>query len=289
VIENSVKFALSGSRVDYRIMADKNLRTVEADEGQIGQVIQNIVLNADQAMPLGGTIVITAKNVSAPNPLLPRILKEGNYVEISIQDCGIGIPAPYMEKIFDPYFTTKEKGSGLGLATSYSIIKNHGGMIDVVSRTGAGTTCFIYLPAADPAMGSLGTPVVSRAVRKGKILVMDDEELIRNIAGEMLKALGHTVEFAEHGDAAIEKYRAAREAGNPFDIVIVDLTIRGGLGGKETNSRLLAIDPGAKVIVSSGYSEDAAMADHRAFGFAACLTKPYQLDELTNTLNTLLA
>jgi PAS domain S-box-containing protein len=289
VIENSVKFALSGSRVDYRIMADKNLRTVEADEGQIGQVIQNIVLNADQAMPLGGTIVITTKNVSAPNPLLPRILKEGNYVEISIQDSGIGIPEPYMEKIFDPYFTTKEKGSGLGLATSYSIIKNHGGAIDVVSRTGVGTTCFIYLPAADAKRESPETSVVPLAIRKGKILVMDDEELIRNIAGEMLKALGHTVEFAEHGGVAIEKYLAAREAGNPFDIVILDLTVRGGLGGKETNSRLLAIDSGAKIIVSSGYSDDAAMADHRAYGFAACLTKPYQLDELTKTLNYLLA
>ncbi len=288
VIENSVKFALSGSRVDYRIMTDKNLRTVEADEGQIGQVIQNIVLNADQAMPLGGTIVITAKNVQAPNPLLPRVLKEGSYVEISIQDSGIGIPAPYMEKIFDPYFTTKEKGSGLGLATSYSIIKNHGGVIDVVSRTGVGTTCFLYLPATDAAMGLPSSPAISRAVRKGRILVMDDEELIRNIAGEMLKALGHAVEFAEHGDAAIEKYRAARESGNPFDIVILDLTVRRGLGGKETNSRLLAIDPEAKVIVSSGYSDDAAMADHRAYGFAACLTKPYQLDELTSTLNALL-
>ncbi len=288
VIDNSVKFALSGSRVDYRIVFDQNLRTVEADEGQIGQVIQNVVLNADQAMPQGGTIVITAKNVQAPDPLLPHLLKKGNYVEISIQDNGIGIPAPDMHKIFDPYFTTKQKGSGLGLATSYSIIKNHGGLIDVVSRTGTGTICFIYLPATDAGIEVQKNPSVSPAVRQGKILVMDDEEVVRNIVGEMLKALGHAVEFAEHGDAAIEKYQAAREAGNPFDIVILDLTVRGGLGGKETNNRLLAIDPGARVIVSSGYSDDAVMADHRAHGFAACLRKPYQLDELVSTLNALL-
>ncbi|MGE5174550.1 MAG: PAS domain S-box protein [Betaproteobacteria bacterium] len=289
VIENSVKFALSGSRVDYRITFDEDLRPVDADEGQIGQVIQNIVLNAEQSMPLGGTIVITARNVRAPNTTrLPHLLEKGNYIEISVQDSGIGIPEPYLQKIFDPYFTTKEKGSGLGLATSYSIIRNHGGVIDVVSEAGTGTVCSIYLPATDAETESPEAPAVSPVVRKGKILVMDDEELIRDIAGEMLKICGHEVEFAEHGDAAIEKYQAAREAGNPFDILILDLTVRGGLGGKETIKRLLAIDPGVKAIVSSGYSNDNALADHRAYGFAACLTKPYHLEELADTLNALL-
>ncbi len=288
VIQNSVKFALSGSRADYRIMLAEDLKPVDADEGQISQVIQNIVLNADQAMPLGGTVVIGARNVHAPDSTLPRLLKEGAYVEISVQDSGVGIPPPYLQKIFDPYFTTKEKGSGLGLTTSYSIMRNHGGMINVVSRVGEGTTCFIYLPAIDAELEAEEAPAVFQPARKGKILIMDDEEVVRSIAGEMLKTMGHTVEFAEHGEAAVDKFLAARKSGSPFDIVILDLTVRGGLGGKETNKRLLAIDPGARVIVSSGYSDDAVMADHRAHGFAACLRKPYQFDEFANTLNALM-
>ncbi len=287
-IENAVKFALSGSSVDYRITGEKDLRAVEADEGQIWQVIQNIVLNADQAMPLGGMIAITLKNVRAPRPGLPPALTKGDYVEIVIQDSGIGISEQYLQKIFDPYFTTKEKGSGLGLATSYSIIKNHGGMIAVASAVGKGTTFSVYLPAVEAEAKSVEAPAVPPPGRKGRILVMDDEELIRAIAGEMIRSAGHEAEFAEQGRTAIEKYQAAREAGNPFDIVILDLTIRGGLGGKETIKRLRELDPGVKAIVSSGFSEDSVVADHRTYGFAACLTKPYEFEELRDALNTLL-
>ncbi len=289
VIENSVKFALSGSRVGYRIELDERLRTVEADEGQIGQVIQNIILNADQAMPLGGTILITAKNVATPRKGLIQPAQEQKYVEISIEDSGIGIPEQYLHKIFDPYFSTKDKGSGLGLATSYSIIKNHGGAIDVVSEPGKGATFFVYLPTVEAEADLPAIRAVSPAVRKGRILVMDDEELIRNIVGEQIKAIGHEVDYAEHGEEAILKYTASLESDSPFDVVILDLTIRGGIGGKETIKRLLDIDPGVKAIVSSGYSDDSVIADYGSYGFSGCLAKPYNFEDLRDTVNALLA
>ncbi len=288
VVDNSVKFALSGSRVGYRIQIDEDLRMVEADEGQISQVIQNIVLNADQAMPLGGTIEITVKNMQFPGNGPARLPGKGNYVEISIRDSGIGIPSQYLARIFDPYFTTKDKGSGLGLATSYSIIRNHGGVIDVASEIGKGTVFSIYLPAIEAREEQADAPVSFQAVTNAKILFMDDEELIRNVAGEMVKNCGHRVDFAENGRVAIEKYQAAMDSGAPYDIVILDLTIRGGLGGKETIERLRAIDPHVRAIVSSGYSDDSAVSDYQAHGFAACLTKPYELEKLRDTLNRLL-
>ncbi|MBF0557639.1 MAG: PAS domain S-box protein [Nitrospirae bacterium] len=288
LIGNSVRFALSGSSRDYSIMIEDDLCAVEADEGQIGQVIQNIVLNADQAMPMGGAIVITAKNVRTPERGLPKGLEAGKYVEISVQDHGIGIPEHYMRKIFDPYFTTKEKGTGLGLATSYSIIRNHGGLIDVTSVPGKGTTFSIYLPATEAEMEVKEPGAVYAAVHKGRVLVMDDEEMIRNIAAELIKALGHEVELAETGEVAIEKYKSAGESGKPFDIVILDLTIRGGKGGRETIDELILIDNAVRAIVSSGYSDDDTVSDYHKYGFKARLTKPYQLEKLRDTINKLL-
>jgi PAS domain S-box-containing protein len=289
VIENSVMFALSGSSVDCRIRIDEDLWPVEADEGQIAQVVQNIVINADQAMPSGGTIAITAKNVLGSQQELPQSLKEEKYVEISIQDGGTGIAQQHMHKIFDPYFTTKEKGSGIGLATSYSIIKNHGGAIDLASELGKGATFFVYLPAVEAGKEDPAASAVSPNGRKWKILLMDDDELIRNIAGEMIQALGHDVDFAEYGESAIEKFRTAKESGNPFDIVILDLTIRGGLGGKETIEQLLMIDPGVRAVVSSGYSDDAVVSDYHKYGFSSRLTKPYKFEKLRVTLNDLMS
>ncbi len=289
VIENAVKFALSGSQVSSKIALAGDLWPVYADAGQIGQVIQNIVLNADQAMPEGGTIIITARNVLEPKKIRPQMLSEGNYVEISIEDTGTGIPAKYLQKIFDPYFTTKEKGSGLGLATSYSIISNHGGQISVTSELGKGTNFIIYLPAIEAAKERIQKRETPLDVGRRKILVMDDEELVLNIAGEMMSALGHDVEFAKHGESATEKYRAAMDSGNPFDIVILDLTIRGGLGGRDTIEQLSKIDPKVKAIVSSGYSDDAAVADYEKYGFKARLTKPYKLEDLRDTLYMVLS
>ncbi|MGD0887315.1 MAG: PAS domain S-box protein [Thermodesulfovibrionales bacterium] len=290
IIENAVKFALSGSRIDHRIRVDEELRMVEADAGQIGQVIQNLVLNAEQAMPLGGTITITAKNFSSRQKGLSSVLNKGDYVELSIKDRGIGIPEQYLPKIFDPYFTTKAKGSGLGLATSYSIIKSHGGLIDVKSKLAEGTTFFVYLPAVDAVETSAVTVAENvQAVRKGRILVMDDEELIRNIAEEMIRLLGHEVEFAVNGEEAIDKFRESLLQERQFDVVILDLTIRGGMGGEETLRELLAIDPNIRAIVSSGYAESSALAEHKTLGFEACLTKPYDIVSLNSTLNSILS
>ena len=288
-VENAAKFALSGSRSGCRITSEDPW-LADADEGQIAQVIQNIVLNADQSMPEGGQIDIAIRNIHAPGKDLPQGLAKGAYVQISIADRGIGIAEQYATKIFDPYFTTKEKGSGLGLATSYSIIRNHNGMIDMRSELGKGTTFFIYLPVTGeerretPAIPAVRT----EHGRKGKVLVMDDEQIILNVAGELIRTLGHEVEFAIHGEEALAKYEMAQRSGKPYDVVILDLTIRGGMGGAETIQKLSKIDPAVKAIVSSGYSDDSITANHLDGGFMAFLKKPYNVNDLQGTLDMLL-
>ncbi|MHB8843947.1 MAG: PAS domain-containing hybrid sensor histidine kinase/response regulator [Nitrospirota bacterium] len=287
VIENAVKFALSGSRVSYDLAMDKDLSMVEADAGQISQVVQNIVLNAEQAMPLGGTIGIAARNAPASVAAGHSLPAPDGLVEIVVRDRGMGIPAEHLPRIFDPYFTTKEKGSGLGLATSYSIVKNHDGTIDVSSELGRGTTFTVYIPATRtvPAPSASSGPGTRAAGRSHRVLVMDDEPLVRAVAAELLRELGHDADFAEHGDAAIEKYKKAMAEGRPFDAVILDLTIRGGKGGAETVQELLEIDPGVKAVVSSGYSDDEIIATYRQHGFCAFLKKPYDMTDLTRVLD----
>jgi PAS domain S-box-containing protein len=290
VIENSAKFTLSGSRSDFRLIIPEDLWQTEADEGQLGQVIQNIVLNADQALPIGGTVRVTAANMAEGAATLPPGLAQGDYVVIAIQDAGVGIPEQYLSKIFDPYFTTKEKGSGLGLATSYSIVRNHGGMIDVRTKSGEGSTFMIYLPAI-AGKGRVEAelqPQELSARRRARILVMDDEEILRDLSSELLGMLGHDVEVAKHGQEALEKYQGAMAARSPFDIVILDLTIRGGMGGSETIQKLLEIDPAVRAIVSSGYSDDLAIANHLQHGFKAYLKKPCSIAELHDIVNSLL-
>ncbi len=290
VVENAVRFTLSGSRSDFRVDAAENLWQAEADEGQIGQVIQNIVLNADQAMPLGGLVAVTVRNAAEGEASLPPGLARGNYLVLSIADAGVGIPAQYLDKIFDPYFTTKEKGSGLGLATAYSIVRNHGGMIDVRTKPGEGSTFTIYLPALlDSTRKAAAVVPAQSPQRAARILVMDDEEIIRTLSRELINALGHEVDVAKHGEEALEKYQKAIAAGIPFDIVILDLTVRGGMGGTETIQKLREVDPAVKAIVSSGYSDDAAIANHPTLGFKAYLKKPYNIEQLRQTLNPLLA
>jgi PAS domain S-box-containing protein len=291
VIENATRFALSGSRSESHIVADDNLWWADVDEGQIGQVIQNIILNADQAMPVGGRVEIRAKNVQAPSKDLPQALKKEKYVVVAIEDNGIGIAAEYLDRIFDPYFTTKVKGSGLGLATSYSIIRNHNGLINVKSEPGKGTIFTIYLPATTAAVQQekqIEQTLLSKAEYTSRILVMDDEKVVRDVAGELIIALGHEVEFAKHGDEAIEMYKAALKGQRPFDVVILDLTIRGGMGGLETVQQLLKMDPNVKAIVSSGYSDDAVTANYEKQGFKAFMNKPYDVNALREVLNRML-
>jgi two-component system, cell cycle sensor histidine kinase and response regulator CckA len=290
VIENAAKFALSGSRTDYRVVADDDLWQVDADGGQISQVIHNIVLNADQAMPEGGLVEITARNVHAQGRNLPQGLPQGTYVEITIRDSGVGIPKQYLAKIFDPYFTTKEKGSGLGLATSYSIITNHKGLIEVKSEMGKGTTFSIYLPATTAIRAKVqnNSATAATAGRAWRVLVMDDEQVVRDISVALITELGHRVELAVHGKEALDKFLTAKRSGDPFDVVILDLTIRGGMGGAETLQRLKEIDPGVKTVVSSGYSDDSLIAGYQEQGFKAVLKKPYNVKELQEVLNKLL-
>ncbi len=288
LIKDSASFALRGSNVKCEFSLPDDLWLVEADEGQMKQVIANLVINANEAMPEGGIINIGAKNTSIERKGILSLPK-GNYVEITIEDHGVGISKEHLDKIFDPYFTTKQKGSGLGLSTTYSIIKNHNGHIQVKSTQNVGTTFRIYLSASRKGVPKEEESVVSSPIPgKGKILVMDDEDIIRQLLDSALTEAGYEVELTADGAEAIEHYAKARESGKPFDAVIMDLTISGGMGGKEAISRLLEIDPAAKVIVSSGYATDPIMSDFKKYGFRAVATKPYIVEELERKLRSIL-
>ena len=279
VTRDSCRFALGGSKVRCDFKFSEDLWPVEIDEGQIGQVFHNIVINADQAMPQGGIIRVEAENVTvtAGSGLS---LEPGRYVRVSTKDQGVGILEEHLSKVFDPYFSTKQTGSGLGLATSYSIVKNHGGLITVESQIGVGTTFHTYLPASENRLevdsGTTPKPITKR----GRILVMDDEEPIRILAGELLGLLGYEVTLAEDGSEAIQMVATAVAAGKPFDCVILDLTVQGGIGGQEAVRMLRNKYPDIKVIVSSGYATDPVLADYRRHGFDGVVAKPYGLREL---------
>ena len=288
LIADSVTFALRGSNVKTRISISPDIWNAEIDPGQIAQVIENLAINADQAMPKGGNLDITAKNVSVDvHAGLP--LQAGQYIRIDITDQGPGIAPENLKKIFDPYFTTKKTGSGLGLATTYSIIKNHNGHIDVISRQGHGTTFSIFLPASEGEYAS--TSVVTPAQTtsgQGTILLMDDDESIREVMEETLGFLGYEVITASDGVEALHIYEHHIEAKKRIDLVIMDLTIPGGMGGKETVGKVLDLDPDAKVIVSSGYSQDPVMADYESYGFIDILAKPYTLEEVSRKISQIL-
>jgi len=286
VIVDSADFVLHGDAVACHFDIPADLWLVDIDRGQIGQVIQNIVINASHAMPDGGTIRISCENLASISELIP-LAPEGSFVKISIADSGVGMPANVMEKIFDPYFTTKQEGSGLGLAISQSIIRKHDGHITLKSTPGGGTTFNIYLPAAE-VESSQNIENHEEAVDRTapiRILVMDDDEMVRGVVGAMLKQAGHEVDTAEDGQAAIKCYSEAMAAGEKYDLVIMDLTIPGAMGGKEAVQELLKIDPQAKAVVSSGYSNDPIMANCREYGFQATVTKPFQLQELLKVIS----
>ncbi|HIJ90989.1 MAG: PAS domain-containing protein [Desulfobulbaceae bacterium] len=287
IIRDSANFVLHGEKVACKFEFSDDLRLVDIDKGQISQVIQNMIINANHAMPNGGLIKVGCENIDSSFD--PRLFPGENYVKISISDNGIGIPANVIEKIFDPYFSTKSKGSGLGLAICHSIISKHNGHIDVTSRPGEGTTFTIILPSLTHSKQKHAAPDESIAqVQHAKILIMDDDEVLRELARDMLSHLGHDVVVAQDGEEAIRLYGEALNSTAPFDLTIMDLTIPGGMGGEDAVKELLKINPEAKVIVSSGYSNDKIMANYKQYGFCAALVKPYQIKDLMKVMGEVL-
>lgn len=290
LIMEPANFVLRGSNIAMKSNIDNDIWSVNVDPGQISQVIQNLIINAKQAMPDGGNVEIDGSNIdSQKQASLPADLETGNYVIIKVKDNGFGIRPEIMENIFDPYFTTKTDGSGLGLAVCHSIISKHGGNISVESTTGQGTVFTLYLPATGHPQKELiikEKPLTQTG--KGRIMIMDDEEIIREVAGEILTHLGHDVVVAADGAKAIELYNEALKNNTPIDLIIMDLTIPGGMGGQETVKKILGINAEAKVIVSSGYSTDPVMANFKEYGFAAMVPKPFDFKELSKVISEVL-
>ena len=292
LIKDTVNFTIRGTNVTCKFEIPDNLYNIDGDDVQITQVISNIIINADQAMLKGGTIRVRCENVTISSENENITLPENkNFIRISIEDHGTGMPKEQISLIFDPFFTTKEKGSGLGLATAYSIIKKHGGQITVESEVGTGSTFYIYLPAAQKKVSPKADMDVIEKPSEGsgeRILVMDDDENIRFLLSEILTSYGYMTESACDGAQAIELYKKAYESSNQFDLVILDLTIPAGIGGKETIKELIKIDPDVKGIVSSGYSNDAIMANYRQYGFSGVISKPYRPDDLVRIVQDVL-
>jgi PAS domain S-box-containing protein len=288
VVQDSANFVLHGKKVACEFHFPDDLWLVEIDRGQISQVVQNIIMNATDAMPTGGMIRVSCENIDSIDNI--NLSPNKKYVKISITDSGAGIAANVIDKIFDPYFSTKTKGNGLGLAISHSIITKHGGHIEAVSQPGEGTTFTIFLPAASKPPARIEQAEKSAETRPpAKILIMDDEEMVRNMAEEMLSRLGHEVVLAKDGYEAVRLYRESLETDKPIDLAIMDLTIPGGMGGKEAIKEILSANPEAKVIVSSGYSNDPVMSSFKDYGFSGAVVKPYQLEQLAKAINEVLS
>jgi PAS domain S-box-containing protein len=280
LIREATEFSLRGSRVKCTIELPDRIWPIEADAGQVAQVINNLMINADQAMPAGGTIAVRAENFDSAHHEIPA-LKPGRYIRLSVSDNGIGISGDCIGKVFDPYYTTKQKGSGLGLAVTYSIVRKHHGHIVVVSSPGAGATFTVYLPASSTVGTEARAGEEQPREGRGMILVMDDEHDVRETMGLMLRRLGYAVELVEDGAKAVERYRESMRNNKPFDAVIMDLTVPGGMGGRDAIDRLREIDPGVRAIVSSGYANDPVMADYALYGFAGVVAKPFLFKDLS--------
>jgi PAS domain S-box-containing protein len=289
LIQDTVSFSLRGSHSRSEFLFGADLWPAEIDSGQISQVIANLVVNADQAMPNGGTLRVSCDNFVYDSTTSPEVtdLPPGDYIRIAIKDEGTGISEDCIKRIFDPYFTTKPKGNGLGLATTYSIVKNHNGLITVESKVHYGSTFTIYLPALRHQPVPVEPPRQMNEVvtGTGSILIVDDEEAIRDLVEFTLERLGYKVSKAESALEGVELYRQKFEAGERFDVVILDLTLPGGMGGKEALKRLIEIDPTVNAIVSSGYAMDATMSRYQDFGFRGVIAKPYEAAELGRTIH----
>jgi PAS domain S-box-containing protein len=286
LIEEVAKFDLVGSQVKLVFQQEERLWLAEADKGQIQQVVSNLVINARQAMPEGGRLYVTLENAELSKGAVVG-LRQGKYVKVSVRDEGSGIDPKFIDRIFDPYFSTKQTGSGLGLATVYSIINKHGGHIGVVSDLGKGTSFTFYLPASEVLLREGANPPVADVpspASPARILVMDDEEMVCALVVKMLTKSGFSAATAPNGQEAVAMYKQALEAGTPFDAVILDLTVPGGIGGKDALQALLAVDPGVRAIVSSGYADDPVMANYAEYGFKGIAAKPYTLSELRSIL-----
>ncbi|MEP7071050.1 MAG: CHASE3 domain-containing protein [Verrucomicrobiota bacterium] len=293
LIQDTVSFSLRGSQNRSEFKLSPDLWQADVDSGQISQVVANLVVNADQAMPNGGTLHVSCENLSYGSGREASVpdLSAGNYVRIAIRDEGMGIPENYLKRIFDPYFTTKAKGNGLGLATTYSIIKNHKGLITVESEVNRGSTFSIYLPAAECVAVAEEAPRASGTSLNGtgRILVVDDEEAIRALVEFTLSHLGYEVQGAESALAGVDLYRDHLTKGERFDLVILDLTLPGGMGGKEALKHLIEIDPSVNAVVSSGYATDATMSRYEDFGFRGVIAKPYEAADLGRIVKDVIA
>ena len=288
LVNEALSFILHGSNIKGTVDIPDSIHAFEADEGQISQVLQNIFINATQAMPEGGILTVAARNevLTGENPLS---LPPGSYIRLTCTDQGCGIPDDILKRIFDPYFTTKSTGIGLGLSSVHSIISRHGGHIGVESVTGKGTTFTIHLPSTGQVTKQ-AEAVIQRPAehRGGSILIMDDDQMVRDIASLMLTHHGYEVTLCAEGEEAVELYATSVAAGAPFAMVIMDLTIPGGLGGKQAAERILSRFPKACLVVSSGYSNDPIMSSYREYGFSGVIAKPYNIQNFNEVLSSLL-
>jgi PAS domain S-box-containing protein len=287
-IQETAQFALSGANVSCFFDIEPGLRRCDFDKNQIGQAIDNIVINAQQAMPSGGAITITARNVLLAEQQV-GVLKKGLYVRLSVKDTGIGIPSDILPRIFDPFFTTKQKGSGLGLATAFSIITRHEGYIEVQSSPGNGATFHVYLPAASEAGEIIPQePLLAQHRGQGTIIIMDDEEVMRDTLSSMLNAYGYSVIQLHDGSEVLPRFKETVAHKQRPVAIILDLTVPGGMGGKEAGSILRSYDKTVPIFISSGYAEDPILANPENYGFTGSITKPYMKSELAALLEKLL-
>jgi len=282
-VEETARFALCGANVSCNFDVSQDLWACNFDKNQIGQVIDNLIINAQQAMPLGGTIELTARNITLSDKEHP-LLAKGNYIRIAIKDNGIGIPKELLTKIFDPFFTTKAKGHGLGLATCYSIVNRHGGCIDVESEQGKGSTFKVYLPASQETTAVNFKQAEKTHRGSGTFLIMDDEEALRDIIGGMLETFGYTVIGKENGKDAVDFFLSETKANRKFVGMIFDLTVPGAMGGKDAIQEIRKIDREIPVFVASGYADDPVMKNPSEYGFTASICKPFRTSELVEML-----
>jgi PAS domain S-box-containing protein len=285
VVLDAVSLARAGSALSIATDIAANLWSAELDTAQIGQALQSVLLNAKEAMPAGGVVEVTARNLS----IRSVAAHDGKYVRISVRDYGCGIPDDVLPRIFDPYFTTKPRARGLGLASAYSIVHKHGGFISVRSKPEHGTLVTIDLSASSAAPAPPPPEVAAARGGPWKLLVMDDEESIRNLLKSVLTALGHHVTCAAEGAEAVALYETAKASGQSYHAVLLDLTVQGGMGGIDTAARLREIDSSARLIVSSGYSDSPVLSDFRAYGFDDMIPKPWTPTQLGEVFGRVLA